>query len=366
MLKFISTPSSGYITSLLGTAHASLFVFKILTLAVRSLEHQWDNLLTALLRLSKCSSCLPTCLYVTDVRRVQPILHLRTPTTDVFHGIYRGQKVFMKRYRCCSGSLSLEAANQLLIREAVIWANHQHVGVLPFIGVFRREDNHPCESGLHLVSPFFEHGTIVQYLRTNSQANRGLLVRDILSAMAYLHSKKIVHGDIKGANILVNNSGRACVADLGFSRLTEAAVLTWSSIQSTPSLGTYAWQAPERLEAYSVGKAISPTSATDVYSVGCFCYEVFTNRTPFWNVEPDLAETFRPYRIFKEVVKYDRRPLKPEPGSEAYLMRGLSEEIWEIMEACWQRNPSLRPSASQLTELPAFFGIVYDRPSGPV
>jgi hypothetical protein len=94
--------------------------------------------------------------------------------------------------------------------------------------------------------------------------------------------------------------------------------------------------------------------------------QVFTNRTPFWNVEPDLAETFRPYRIFKEVVKYDRRPLKPEPGSEAYLMRGLSEEIWEIMEACWQRNPSLRPSASQLTELPVFFGIVDDRPSGPV
>ena len=93
--------------------------------------------------------------------------------------------------------------------------------------------------------------------------------------MAYLHSKKIVYGDIKGANVLVNNSGRACVADLGFSRLTEVAVLTWSSIQSTPSLGTYAWQAPERLKAYSVGEAQSPTSATDVYAIGCFCYEVW-------------------------------------------------------------------------------------------
>ena len=92
--------------------------------------------------------------------------------------------------------------------------------------------------------------------------------------MSYLHGKKIVHGDIKGANVLVNASGRACIADLGFSRLTEAAVITWSSIQSTPSLGTYPWQAPERLEAYSVGKTQPPTSASDVYSIGCLCYKV--------------------------------------------------------------------------------------------
>ena len=93
--------------------------------------------------------------------------------------------------------------------------------------------------------------------------------------MAYLHGHGIVHGDIKGANVLVNSSGRACIADLGFSRLTEAAALTWTSIQSTPSLGTYPWQAPERLQTYSVGKPQAPTRAADIYSIGCFCYEVW-------------------------------------------------------------------------------------------
>ena len=99
---------------LLDIPHTSSCFFKDLTFTIPPLaEHQWDDWLTALLRLSKCSSRLPSCLYVTDVRQVQPILNLRTPTTDVFRGYYQGQKVFMKRYRCCSGSLSLEDTNQV-------------------------------------------------------------------------------------------------------------------------------------------------------------------------------------------------------------------------------------------------------------
>ncbi|TEB22928.1 kinase-like protein, partial [Coprinellus micaceus] len=95
---------------------------------------------------------------------------------------------------------------------------------------------------------------------------------DILDAMSYLHGKKIVHGDIKGANILVNASGRACIADLGFSRLTEAAVITWTVHSVT----------------YSVGNTQPPTRAADIYSIGCLCYEVFTDHPPFWDVISDL------------------------------------------------------------------------------
>jgi serine/threonine protein kinase len=99
-------------------------------------------------------------------------------------------------------------------------------------------------------------------------------MRDILNAVYFLHSNSIIHGDLKGANILVNDSGRACIADLGFSRLTTTAVLTWATIQSSPSLGTVPWQAPELLENYLLDKLIVPTTASDVYALGCLCYEV--------------------------------------------------------------------------------------------
>jgi hypothetical protein len=90
--------------------------------------------------------------------------------------------------------------------------------------------------------------------------------------------------------------------------------------------------------------------------------QVFTDCQPFWDVIFDLALPLRPARIMKEVVKYDRRPSKPELGSREYCVCGLSEEIWETMEMCWRRDPPLRPSASQLCEVQAFASAIDDRP----
>ena len=105
-------------------------------------------------------------------------------------------------------------------------------------------------------------------------------MRDVFDAVHFLHSNSIIHGDLKGANILVSASGRACIADLGISRLTAAAVLTWATIQSAPSLGTVPWQAPELLENCTLGKLIVTTTASDVYALGCLCYEVMPFVTP--------------------------------------------------------------------------------------
>jgi tRNA threonylcarbamoyladenosine modification (KEOPS) complex Cgi121 subunit len=69
--------------------------------------------LTALLRLSKRSIRLPSCLYVTGIRQIERSLELQTPTTDIFHGTHRGQRVILKRYKFCTGMLSLEAQNQV-------------------------------------------------------------------------------------------------------------------------------------------------------------------------------------------------------------------------------------------------------------
>lgn len=99
-------------------------------------------------------------------------------------------------------------------------------------------------------------------------------MRDVFDAMGYLHRNDIVHGDLKGVNVLVNSLGRACIADLGFSRLTAAAVLTWTTIQSVASVGTVPWQAPEILEAHFLSNSFMPTAAADVYSLGCMTYEV--------------------------------------------------------------------------------------------
>ncbi|KAJ3534584.1 hypothetical protein NMY22_g6861 [Coprinellus aureogranulatus] len=305
-----------------------------------------------LLRLSKIFKLLPSNFYLWGIK----------------DALIMDGKFLLKRYRVYDGSITEEERAELLNREAIVWANHQHAGVLPFLGVFQ-QGNDADYNELCLVSPFLEHGTVVSYLKSHPTANRCLLMRDILGAMTYLHSNDIIHGDIKGVNVLVDSSGRACVADLGFSRLTSAAVLTWTSVRSVATVATIPWQAPELLECLldeeSYGdrgeRLVKPTKEADVYSIGCLTYEVFTNQLPFWDVSPRKL-MMRPADIVTAVVIGKQQPTRPEPQSDAYSLCGLTDELWSMMESCWARKPSLRPTASQLSKLPCFVTLVDDRP----
>jgi len=75
------------------------------------------------------------------------------------------------------------------------------------------------------------------------------------------------------ANILIDNSGRACVADFGLSRVLDSAMAVTNSLSGSVSFGgTVRWQAPELFDP-SV-ECPPATMASDVYAFGCVCYEV--------------------------------------------------------------------------------------------
>ena len=76
-------------------------------------------------------------------------------------------------------------------------------------------------------------------------------------------------------NVLVNRSGRCCLADFGLANLADEDILRWTSIQTTghQSSGTLRWQAPELINPPS-DKWPEATPATDIYSFACVCYEV--------------------------------------------------------------------------------------------
>lgn len=76
------------------------------------------------------------------------------------------------------------------------------------------------------------------------------------------------------ANVLVDGSGRACLADFGLSAVTDPLILNWTSHSSATSKGgTARWQAPE-LNDPEADQIFPNTKASDVYAWSCVTYEV--------------------------------------------------------------------------------------------
>jgi serine/threonine protein kinase len=108
------------------------------------------------------------------------------------------------------------------------------------------------------------------------------LLKDILAGLSAAHQQGIVHRDIKPANILLDEEGRALVADFGLSLHESAPDGVQSLVQSTSRsmepngalAGTLAYMAPE------VVSGAAATKASDVYSVGFLVFEMLTARRP--------------------------------------------------------------------------------------
>ena len=105
------------------------------------------------------------------------------------------------------------------------------------------------------------------------------IMSDLLSALAYAHKQKIVHRDVKPANLLVQASGRIKLADFGVARIQDSgdATRTQGSI-----VGTLKYMSPEQLE----GRPID--ARADLFAAGVVLYQLLTSKRPF-DGETDFA-----------------------------------------------------------------------------
>jgi serine/threonine protein kinase len=104
-----------------------------------------------------------------------------------------------------------------------------------------------------------------------------LQLLQIAEGLGYLHSMKIVHGDLRGTNILVADDWNVCLADFGLTGVIEDAVSTTSgAFTSTANhAGSLRWFAPELIAPTFFGcERFVRTPASDVYAFACVCLEV--------------------------------------------------------------------------------------------
>ncbi|KAJ3539949.1 hypothetical protein NMY22_g4498 [Coprinellus aureogranulatus] len=309
------------------------------------------SILKGLLRLSQSTGSYPKCLLLSSHVWLDKQPVDQGSFGEVYRGLVANRDVAVKVFRV-NKRTDLTRLMKTIWREAILWCQLYHENVLPCYGVYRSTSE---SYRIGLVSPWVSNGNVMDYLHKNPRKDRLLLVSDVASGMSYLHQNQIVHGDLKGANILVSTSGRACLADFGLSTLSDPALLEWTSVRTSDSkaVGTSRWQAPELLDA-SDDAEIRTTIRSDVYSYACVCYEIMTGNFPFHHVKNNLAVVIQ--------VREGARPKKPSPEDPAFREFGLTEGAWAFIEACWDQDPQLRPTAQTILSHPLLSSLTDPRP----
>ncbi|KAG6364571.1 hypothetical protein INS49_006173 [Diaporthe citri] len=214
---------------------------------------------------------------------------------------------------------------EALKREISLLRDLRHPNIVQYLG---------CSSSSDFLNIFLEYvpgGSVQTMLNSYGALPEPLVrsfVRQILTGLSYLHGKEIIHRDIKGANILVDNKGTIKISDFGISKKLEATNILSGANNNKhrPSLqGSVYWMAPE------VVKQTSYTRKADIWSLGCLVVEMMTGTHPF----PDCTQL---QAIFK-IGGSKAAPTIPEHASEE--AQGFLAQTFEL-------DHNKRPSADEL------------------
>lgn len=213
-------------------------------------------------------------------------------------------------------------------QEARVVANLDHPNIVPIY------DYGDIEDRLCLVMKLLPGGSLADLLQHGPLPWPRVvsLTAQIASALDYAHERGLVHRDIKPENVLLDEQGKAVLADFGLVRALESGRLTTSL--SGGVLGTPAYVAPE------VWNGEAGTRSTDVYGLACLVYEMITGAQLF--DAPTPPATMRLH--FHPPHFPEQWPEGTPPGVERVLGQALAHEPGE-------RHPSAGAFAGALAQL---------------
>ncbi|KAG2929447.1 hypothetical protein PC110_g10482 [Phytophthora cactorum] len=198
--------------------------------------------------------------------------------------------------------------------EVNLWASLNHDNLIKLYGA--------CHEG----QPFFvceraDEGTLVKYSEERRQFPTWRAIWEAAKGLEYLHERGIVHGDLKGNNILVCD-GTAKLADFGLSAFAKAG-------NSGGVIGAFRWKAPECLAGSG------PTLASDIYSFAMCIIEVISGGLPWGKTMQDSA-------VVSNVLHKRKMPQRP---------KGFTDDQWDLVTRMCTFDPQSRPNATALVHL---------------
>jgi WD40 repeat protein/tRNA A-37 threonylcarbamoyl transferase component Bud32 len=207
---------------------------------------------------------------------------------EIAHGgmgvVYRARQVSLDRTVALKMILAGQLASTAEVRrfrtEAEAAAQLDHPGIVPIFEVGEHQGRHYFSMG-YIPGQSLAHAIAGGPL---PQSRAAEILREVAEAVAYAHSRGVVHRDLKPGNILLDAQGRPHVTDFGLAKRTE---VDSSLTQSGVIMGTPSYMSPEQAEARH--DRIGPS--TDIYSLGATLYCLLTGSPPFQ--APSMADTLR-------------------------------------------------------------------------
>lgn len=214
--------------------------------------------------------------------------------------------------------LSNQPRKELIVNEITVMRESQHPNIVNFLEAYLRGSN-----DLWVVMEYMEGGPLTDVIENNTMTEQQIatICRETCRGLQHLHSKSIIHRDIKSDNMLLDSQGHVKITDFGF-----CAKLTDQKNKRATMVGTPYWMAPEVVKQKEYGAKV------DVWSLGIMAIEMIESEPPYLNEEPLKA---------LYLIASNGTPKLKHPDR-------LSRELKSFLSVCLCVEVSYRASTTEL------------------
>jgi hypothetical protein len=209
---------------------------------------------------------------------------------------------------------------QRFLRESRVAGSLSHPNIVTVHDYFE-DDGTP-----YIAMEYVERGSLRGYVGRMSLAQISGVLEGLLAGLAHAEQHGIVHRDLKPENLMVTADGRVKIADFGIAKATTK-MQTGAFLTATgTTVGTPTYMAPEQAMAQEIGPW------TDLYSVGCMAFELFTGKVPFHDSDAPMAI----------LLRHVNEPIPPVKSIDPSVDQDISDWIERLLV----KDPTLRTQSA--------------------